>query len=125
MTYNLNGKKINIPDKEIDKLVNIGLSIQEAIETYLDDEGITHNAEQEASIQASKEVGRHYESSAKPRKKSTKPRKIDEEKKEILAKIAENLPENAENIAIITETCIDFVLNGTNYTIKLTKHRPK
>jgi len=125
MIYDFNGRKINIPDKEIDSLVNIGMSIQEAIETCLDDRGITHNAEQEASVEASKEIGRHYENSGKKRKKADKPRKIDEEKREILAKIAENMPENAENIVIITETCIDFTLNGTNYTLKLTKHRPK
>ena len=125
MKYQLGNRTINIPDKEISKLEKIGLTRDEAIQTYLDDEGYTHNEEQEKSVKESKKIGRHYEPSAKPRQKVVKKRKVDEEKKEILAKIAENMPENAENIEIITETCINFTLNDTKYTLKLTKHREK
>lgn len=125
MKYKFNAKIINIPDKDIAKLEKIGLTKEEAIQTWLDDEGYTTNEEQEKSVADSKKLGRHYEQSAKPRKKSTKERKVDEEKKEILQKIAENLPENAEITAIQTETEIHFTLNGENYTVKLTKHRKK
>ena len=48
MIYNLDKKTINIPDKAIDKYMNsLGLTKEEAIQTWLDDNDYTVNEEQE------------------------------------------------------------------------------
>ena len=53
MKYKLeNGKEITIPDKEIDKLVNgLDLSIEEAIQTYLEDNEYEINEQVEEMTQ--------------------------------------------------------------------------
>lgn len=126
MRYIHNAKVYNIPDKQIESLTKIGLTQQEAIETYLDDIGATHNAEQEASVQKSKEMGRRYERGECPKLKAVKVRKVDETKGYILG-CTEGLLKSlkAENITTKTETEINFDYKGDNYTFKLTKHKKK
>ncbi len=44
MRYDFNGKTINIPDAELEKSMKLlGLSKEEAIEMYLEDEGYLEN----------------------------------------------------------------------------------
>jgi len=123
MKYKLGNKTINVPDIEIEKLQKIGLTKEEAIQTYLDDEGYTHNEEQEESIKKSKQNGRHYEQS-KVRKKVVKERKVDETKGSILTATRTLLEElGAVDIKTKTETEISFNYGDESYTFKLTKHR--
>lgn len=64
-------------------------------------------------------------SAGKPRKTAQKERKVDAEKAEILTackELVENLGGNITNVK--TETEINFLFNGTEYSLKLIKHRP-
>lgn len=126
MKHEFNGKTYNIPDREIEALMKLGITKEEAVTTWLDDEGITVNAEQEQSVADSKKLGRHYEQSGKARKKTTKERKVDETKGWLLG-CTKTLIEGmgATNITIKTETELNFDYEGENYTFKLTKHRKK
>ena len=119
------GKKVNIPDKEIDNYVDkLGISQMEAIEMWLCDNDYATNDEQEKLIEKTKGQ-RHYEKSDNPRKKTTRERKVDEEKKQIIADIKvllEGLGANIQNIK--NEAEISFLFGTNDYTIKLIKHRP-
>lgn len=128
MKYNYNGKEYDIPDEAIDKMVDtLDCSIADACENWLADNDLITNDEQNALDKEAKSGKRHYEKSGKPRKKAEKVRKVDENKK-ILLEIMRNALENDENTAdfsIKTETEINFTYFNDNYTVKLTKHRPK
>lgn len=69
---------------------------------------------------------KRYEKSDKPRKKTTRERKVDETKKRILMNckvLVEGM--GGDLVSIKTETEIRFAFKGAEYTLKLTKHRPK
>ena len=56
MRYNFNGKSINIPDAELEKSIKIlGMTKEEAIEMWLEDEGYLDNEEQAELEQRAKE----------------------------------------------------------------------
>lgn len=64
-------------------------------------------------------------SADKPRKTAQKERKVDAEKAGILTackELVEDLGGNITNVK--TETEISFLFNGTEYSLKLIKHRP-
>lgn len=118
-------KGIKIPDGEIEKLEKaLGITRDEAIETWLFDNGYEENEEVDKLTEEAKKV-RRYEKSDTPRKKSTRVRKVDEEKAKLL-KILANALEN-ENILTTShnEAEISFNFNEFSYTVKLIKHRPK
>lgn len=126
MRYDFNGKAINIPDKDIEKLMtSLDLTKDEAIETWLDDNDYTTNEEVEALTEKAKVIKR-YEKSDKERKKSTKERKVDEEKKRLLNDtriLIEGLGAVVTNVK--NEAELSFTFNGNEYTFKLIKHRAK
>ena len=128
MVYKYNGRDYEIPDDAIDKMMDtLDCSIADACETWLADNDIITNDEQEALEKDAKSGKRHYEKSGKTRKKAEKVRKVDEEKGFLLEIMRKSL-ENGANIAEITtktETELNFSYNGSNFTVKLTKHRPK
>lgn len=127
MTYNFNGKNLIIPDAEIKKLMKtLDLTKKEAIETWLDDNDYTANAEaEELTAKAKKEIKR-YEKSDKVRKVSTKERKIDTEKKKFLDGFR-IFAEGCGGIVTAFKNEAEFSFNygGNEYTVKLIKHRPK
>ena len=56
MIYNLNDKKIRIPDEDIKRnMETLDLSEEEAIQLYLEDEGYLENEEQEKLCKLAKE----------------------------------------------------------------------
>ena len=58
MNYTFNGKNIRIPDDTIEKMVNLlDITREEAIQTWLEDEGFLENPEQNALCQKAKESG--------------------------------------------------------------------
>ena len=129
MTYNLNGKNIRIPDKEIDKNAAIlGITRDEAIQMYLEDEGyLTNEYVEELTAKAKAAKISHDAKSEKPRKNAGKPRerKPDEEK-EYLIKLLEDALNN-EGIAataINKSKLIQFELNGNHYKVDLIRQRP-
>ena len=58
MNYTFNGKNIRIPDDTIEKMVNLlDITREEAIQTWLEDEGFLENPEQTALCQKARESG--------------------------------------------------------------------
>ena len=96
-------------------------------EAEADGEPVTR---EEAEEMARMEIGakeiKRYETSDEPKKeRKPKERKVDKEKKEILGCIRaliEGL--GAVNVSTKTETEVNFEMNGSAYSLKLTKHRP-
>lgn len=117
-----------VPDKEVDKLVDtLEISIADACELWLADNGKIVNEEQEKANKIAENAPRRYEQGTAPRKKAKKERKIDENKAEILDLIRKSFGDHPD-IEIIgqkTETELYFEYDNAKYTVKLTKHRPK
>lgn len=117
-----------VPDKEVDKLQEtLEISIAEACELWLADNGKIVNEEQEQANKRAETAPRRYEQGALPRKKAQKERKVDENKGyllEIIKKALEN-DENCANFTQKNEVELNFNAFGSDFTIKLTKHRPK
>lgn len=127
MKYDFNGKILNIPEAELDKSVKcLGISREEAIQLWLDDNDYTINETVEELSEKAKENIKRYEKSDKKRKASTRERKVDTEKKKFL-----------EGFRIFVEGCggcltnkkneaeFSFTYGENEYTVKLVKHRAK
>ena len=124
MKYNFNGKEINIPDAEIQhNMKALGISEEEAVNMWLDDNDYTENEVVEELTKKAKSVKR-YEQAEKPRKKTVKERKVDEEKKHLINILVTSLNGEVSNISVKNEAEISFICNKNSYTIKLVKHRP-
>ena len=124
MKYVFNGKNLNIPDADLKKsMEKFGLSQDEAIQLWLEDNDYSTNEEVETLSAKAKEF-RRYEKSDKERKKVTKERKIDEEKKFLLNLLISAI--NAENCidAVKNESEFSFTFGENSYSVKLIKHRP-
>ena len=125
MTYNFEGKNINIPDDEIEKSMKVlGISEEEAIDLWLCDNDYEEDEEAEALTVKAKAVKR-YEKADKPRKATAKERKVDEEKKQLL-NLCRIPIEGAGGIVtnVKNEAEFSFTFGDNCYTVKLVKHRP-
>jgi len=108
-------------------MTNLKCSREEAIEVLQDDEAIDKGAklfeltpEQKKASKAARMAG-----GSKRTTPTARERKVDEEKGAILTSCKETLETLGANITEVkTETEVAFELNGCNYTLKLTKHRP-
>ena len=117
-----------VPDKEVDKLVDaLGISMAEAAELWLTDNGKVVNEEQEKANKQAETAPRRYEHSTKARKTSTKERKVDKDKAEILRLIQKAFDDHPDIVIMgqKTETELYLEYDDVKYTVKLTKHRPK
>ena len=124
MKRNFNGKEINIPDAEIQhNMKALGISEEEAIDMWLDDNDYTENEVVEELTKKAKSVKR-YEQAEKNRKKTVKERKVDEEKKHLINILVTSLNGEVSNISVKNEAEISFICNENSYTVKLVKHRP-
>lgn len=109
-------------------MTNLKCSREEAIEVLQDDEAIDKGAklfeltpEQKKASKAARMAG-----GSKRTTPTKRERKVDEAKGAILAECKTTLETlGAEITEVKTETEIAFCLNGEQYTLKLTKHRPK
>ena len=125
MKYDFNGKCLNIPDKDIENLINcLEISKEEAIQTWLDDNDYTINETVEELSEKAKENIKRYEKSDKKRKPSTKERKIDPDKKHLLSCVNTLLEGMNIQTIVKNEAEISFNYCGNAYTFKLVKHRP-
>lgn len=129
MLYELNGKKIKIPDDEIKRSMEfLGLSKSEATQMYLEDEGYLDNPYVDELTAKAKEAKiSHDAKSEKPRKNAGKPRerKPDEEKEKLIdilanALIAEGFEAKVTNKSKI----IEFSIEDRHYKLDLIKSRP-
>ncbi len=129
MIYELNGKSIRIPDSEIEKNSKLlGISKDEAVQMYLEDEGYIENTYvEELTAKAKKAKISHDAKSDKPRKNAGKPRerKPDEEKESLIQLLANALNQEGFN-AIVTNKSkiIEFSIEDRHYKLDLIKQRP-
>ena len=127
MTYNLNGKNIRIPDKEIEKsMAMLGLSKSEAIQMYLEDEGYLENEYVEELTKKAKEAKiSHDAKSEKPRKQVKRERKPDEEKENLIEILANALTAEGFEAKITNKSkIIEFSIGSNHYKLDLIKQRP-
>lgn len=134
MTYNLNGKNVYIPDAEINKSIKLlGLTQEEAVQMWLEDEGYLENAEVEALTAKAKENKiKHEAKSDKPRKSVKRERKPDEEKENLIAIIENCLLNTADNSNLDVNSVkitnkskiIEFNVGENHYKLDLIKQRP-
>lgn len=123
------GKKVNIPDDEIDTLVDkLNLSIAEACELWLEDNALQVNEEQEAldkKAKASRITATIHEAKAtKERKERKVVRKEDTTKENIIKALAERLEELATEVKIENVgKLITFKLGDDNFKLDLIRQR--
>ena len=137
MKYTFNDKTINIPDKDIERLMNtLNISQEDAIETWLSDEGYL---EDETVLELSDKAKKnritatiHQAKATDLNKKERKPRerKKNPLKQSIIRTIFYALQneynENDIKIAITNdEKYVDFTINELNFTVNLVQHREK
>lgn len=123
----VNGRKKEIPEETISKYIKIlGITREDAIQMWLEDEGYKQNDEVEELTKKAKQLPRINAKSDTPRKKTHRERKPDLEKEQII-KILETALKNAGIDAKVTNSTkiIEFQLNNNSYKIDLTKKRPK
>ena len=133
MTY----KNFNIPDKEIDKLMDaLDISIAEACEMYLSDHDLIEDETvEELTKKATKNRITATIHDAKGEKKERKPREKKENplKKQIISGIhdyfLDEIGHTLDKNTIISikndEKYIDLTINGREFTINLVEHRKK
>ena len=134
MTYKLGTKTIKIPDADIKRSVEkLGITKEEAIQVWLEDEGYLENEEQEALEKKAKEnritATVHQARAVNPEKKTQKERvrKDDPTKELIIAETAKFLEKYAENIQITNiGKLISFKIGEDDYEFNLIrKRKPK
>ena len=111
-----NGKTYSVDEKQVFSLMkNLDLTYEDAIEVYLDDEGILENAEQNALDEKASKIYRESnrvdtEKVKKPRKAPE--RKISDEKRDFSENIYNFLVENYENVEILKKNKLFSVKIG-------------
>ena len=134
MVYELNGKKIRIPDGDILRLKStMKISAEEAVKIWLEDEGILHNEEQENLCKKAKDSGiMRTIHGASAKTAETTPTQRERVKKEnptkgkVIAEVAKLLTEFADDVNVTNpEKLIEFTMNGNDYKLDLTQKRKK
>ena len=137
MIRTVNGKSVNIPDKEIESYMkSLDLTKEQAIEMWLDDEGYTDNEEQLELEKKAKESGImrdiHGASAIdKTEKKSTpKTVKVSNEKRDLFDLLYDTLRDyevdfDGKTTVLKENKLIQFEINGKVFKIDLIEQRPK
>lgn len=130
MIYNLKGKQIDIPDEDIDNLVDtLELSIDEAIQTWLNDEGYLENEEVAALTQKAKDnriTATIHEAKAEGRKKRENVRKENPTKEALIEVFKDTLLnlEGATKVQVVNiGKIIEFEYGGNRYKLDLIQRR--
>lgn len=132
MNYKLaNGKNIRIPDDELKRNMGIlGLSKEEAIQMYLEDEGYEINEEQEALNQKAKEnhitqTIHQARADYVPKSQRERVAKADPTKENVISAIAELLPSLGANGVTVENKgkLITFQLGADKFKIDLIRQR--
>lgn len=133
MKYEFNGRTLNIPDEEIEKSTKIlGLSQEEAITLWLEDNEYEINEEQEALSKKARVNGVTAASCVKtraaaPKSQRERVRKDDPTKEGIIAALAAFLPDvNATDIQVVNiGKLITFKVGEDTYKLDLVRQRKK
>lgn len=130
-------KNFNIPDKEIDKLMDsLDISISEACEMYLSDHDLIENETiEELTKKATKNriTATIHDAKGEKKEKKTRGKKENPLKKQIISHIFnsffyDNARKDYPNLEIVVrnnEKYIDLEIEGRNFTIDLIEHRSK
>lgn len=130
MFVKVGNKEVNINDKEINKLVDtLGISVGEAIQTILEDNGYEVNEEVERLTKQAKDnkITATIHGAQKVRTKREVVRKEDPDKENLVDWIANFLKDNVsiENLEITNKgKLIEFEYLGNKYKLDLVKRRP-
>lgn len=118
-------------EKQITQMMKaLSISRDEALELLADDDDIDHDIKKDYDLTAEQQKNaKIYQKSGNYTRKVEvkRERKPDEEKREIIARIEEMLKKFAEyeNVSVKNiEKEVCFSLNGADFSISLTKHRP-
>ena len=130
MKYIVGKKEINVPEDEIEKLMNsLDISEDEAVQTWLFDNDYIEN-EEEAKLTKKAKDNRimatiHEAKSDKPRAKRVVEKKEDVVKEDIIKRTAEMLAAIAENVKITNVSkIIEFDMpNGDHFKFDLVRQR--
>lgn len=130
MKYIVGKKEINIPEGEIEKLMDsLDISEDEAVQTWLFDNDYIEN-EEEAKLTKKAKDNRimatiHEAKSDKPRAKRVVEKKEDVVKEDIIKRTAEMLAAIAENVKITNVSkIIEFDMpNGDHFKFDLVRQR--
>lgn len=134
MIYNIDGESYKIPKETIEKyMAGLGISENEAVHLYLEEEGLLENEEFENINMKAEGVARKYtQVETNKKKQKRKPRDTSDPDKElIIAKIADFLSGSewlseggCAEINIVNNTkIIEFDYNGNRYKLDLIKRR--
>ncbi|MGN0992942.1 MAG: hypothetical protein ACI4PE_03385 [Bacilli bacterium] len=132
MKYKFENKIIEIPDEEIDRLVDtLEISMQEAIDTWLADNDYIKNEQEERLTKKAKEnriTATIHEAKAedKPRAKREVTRKENPTKERIIAAVAQMLTnlDGVEHLKITNiGKLIEFECDGNKYKLDLIQRR--
>ena len=127
MTYKLpSGKVVILKDDVIKRSMKVlGLTKDEAIQMYLEDEGELENKEQNDLDKKAKKYSHAVHDVDKVPKRGKVHRSVSDEKKTLFEKILENLKENYDNVEVLNENkLIQVVINGISFKIDLVQSRP-
>lgn len=130
MKYIVGKKEINVPEDEIEKLMDsLDISEDEAVQTWLFDNDYIEN-EEEAKLTKKAKDNRimatiHEAKSDKPRAKRVVEKKEDVVKEDIIKRTAEMLAAIAENVKITNVSkIIEFDMpNGDHFKFDLVRQR--
>ena len=129
LKYNHNGKTLNIPDIEIEKIMK-GLEVDkdEAIEIWLEDNEYEINEEQEALHQVAKQVRVDHGARADQPQKDKRERtvKISDEKQTLFTELKAFLTENYENVTVLKENKLfEVKIGDKTFKLDLIQQRDK
>lgn len=132
ITYELGKRKIRIPDEDINKYMkNHGLTQDEAIQVWLEDEGYLENEEQEILEAKAKEnriTATIHEAGDKVKRKRSTPRtvKVSDEKQQLFNEITETLEVSGLEFEILKENKLIQVKIGEKvFKIDVIEQRTK
>lgn len=127
----VNGKNVNIPDDTIKKYMEtLELTEEEAIQTYLEEEGYLENEEVEEMTKKAKinKTDKIVVQSKVEKKKTERKPTENPLKQAIIEDIYKFLVQNGTlyNIKVVNKTkTIDFYAENKYFSLNLVEHRPK
>lgn len=128
MIYNFEGKEIEINDVELDKLIDtLEISLEEAIDLWLDDNGYIKNEVAEELTQKAKiNKSVKHDTASKPREVKERKKKENPFKEEIIKILQAALAAHGLNpIVTNVSKLIEFEYDGNRFKIDLIQKRKK
>lgn len=127
MTYKVGNKSVIIPDEIIENYMkNLDLTKQEAIDLYLDEEGITQNEEQNALDNAAKKV-RIDHGVLGPKEKKPRTVKISDEKQALFELIKTAIESRDDYVCdvINNNKLLSVTIGDKNFKVNVSETRVK